>query len=1082
MKKLSKTEWTFSIFIVLALALVTAPFWLWFIEPEKKLHVLIIDKTVPDTSYREHKGLTWLLNNQRYVKPDGTTYSAERDYIGFQPDGNTWRSMPESVNDYDLIYLSDQYGVYQNDLEPKKNDNEKLYGGLTMTEIDELNKGLQSKKHKTLIAEFNTFASPTQTAAREQMSNILNVDWTGWTGRYFEHLENKEVPNWLKENYQQSNGKKWSFTGAGIVFINQNGIISVVRKNEMKTEGLEFLLTTHGKKFFDKDLHSTYKYWFDIVAQRNQNEVLANYKLNVNDTASARLKRLGIPLQFPAIVHHMNAQYNSYYFAGDFADEKEVPQIYQTRVLNEWKKYVGARNSFYWTTYVPLMEEILDKGLYKVSSQERVEVDKKDGISVNSKTDNRYIQVLKNGKWQAVLVKGVNMGIAKPDAFPGQTAIKKEEYLRWFKQIGEMNANAIRVYTLHPPGFYEALKEYNETAEKPLYLFHGIWVNEEDLVSEQNAFSNKLTKEFKNDISLVVDAIHGNADIESRPGHASGKYKNDVSQYLLGYIIGIEWDPEAVHQTNIKNANVTSYDGTYFKADRASPFENWLAEMMDYTTSYETNKYKWQHSMSFTNWPTTDLLKHSAEPSATEDMVSINPNNIKTKSTFHAGMFASYHIYPYYPDFMNYEKKYLSYKDADGKNNNYEGYLNDLIKKHDLPVLVAEFGVPGSRGLTHNNPSGFNQGFLSEQEQGNINQKLFQSILDQKYAGGLVFTWQDEWFKRTWNTMDFDNPDRRPFWSNVQTNEQHFGMLAFEPGKSGETIYPDGSDFDWNKNNITPFYQGKEKQSPLKQLYVTSDEAYVHIKLNFSKAINWDQQRTLLLFDTIPGQGQSKVRLDRNQLITIDSGIDFVADLKGPDQSKLLIDSYYDSFYYLYAEKLDMIPKVPYAGKKDSGYFHPIRLALNKAMTIPTTNQMIPFHSYETGKLKFGNGNPSSKDYNSLTDISFSKDKKTIELRMPWQLLNIKDPSLKEAMGDIWKKGLEASISIPGIKIAAISYNDGKPSGSLPAGVEGDIPSQDIKTYEWNPWEQASYHERFKESYYIMQNAYKNASITGEEQ
>ncbi len=70
-----------------------------------------------------------------------------------------------------------------------------------------------------------------------------------------------------------------------------------------------------------------------------------------------------------------------------------------------------------------------------------------------------------------VLLKGVNMGIAKPGHFPGETAITKEEYFRWFKQIGAMHANAVRVYTIHPPAFYEAFYEYNEIAEQPLYLF-----------------------------------------------------------------------------------------------------------------------------------------------------------------------------------------------------------------------------------------------------------------------------------------------------------------------------------------------------------------------------------------------------------------------------------------------------------------------------------------------------------------------------------------------------------------------------------------------------------------------------------
>ena len=49
-------------------------------------------------------------------------------------------------------------------------------------------------------------------------------------------------------------------------------------------------------------------------------------------------------------------------------------------------------------------------------------------------------------------------------------------------------------------------------------------------------------------------------------------------------------------------------------------------------------------------------------------------------------------------------------------------------------------------------------------------------------AGGIVFAWQDEWFKRTWNNELFNDHERRPYWSDVQTCEQMFGFLCFDPG------------------------------------------------------------------------------------------------------------------------------------------------------------------------------------------------------------------------------------------------------------------------------------------------------------
>ncbi|WML49752.1 hypothetical protein RCG23_07365 [Neobacillus sp. PS3-34] len=379
-------------------------------------------------------------------------------------------------------------------------------------------------------------------------------------------------------------------------------------------QGAQFQLTERGKKRFKENISSNYKYWFDINEARNQDEVLASYKLPVNKKAKALLEGYGIPTSFPAIISHQNAKYTSYYFAGDYADEAEVPGIYQTKGLDVWKRNFSSADSFYWHAYVPMMKELLKNGIHQTIKQDKVELTEKDGITTNSRTGKAYIQIQKNGKWKDFLIKGVNMGIGKPGNFPGEAAISKDEYLRWFQAIGRMNANAIRVYTLHPPAFYEAFYEYNQTAKKPLYLFHGSWVNEENLVKSQNAFAKENMEDARTEIKHMVDIIHGNANIPARPGHASGLYKYDISKYVLGFIVGIEWDPQMVTQTNLKNGEVHQFSGNYFKTESASPFETWLAQMMDYAAQYETEQYKWQHSMSFTNWVTTDLLKHPANP------------------------------------------------------------------------------------------------------------------------------------------------------------------------------------------------------------------------------------------------------------------------------------------------------------------------------------------------------------------------------------------------------------------------------------------------------------------------------------
>ncbi|KAB2336493.1 hypothetical protein F7731_08945 [Cytobacillus depressus] len=1022
-KLLTKSQLAVFSFIFFLLLAVTSPFWLWQLKANHPFSTLILGND------SENQGLAWLFNHEKAKK------------FSFLPNDQR-----VSTN-YDVYYLADHEG------------------SLNKEQLSELEKALIHSSGKTVISEYSTLASASTGPVSEKVKNLFNINWNGWAGKYFSDLASAEIPSWVKKNYEG----KWTFNGSGIILVNQDGFVIVIEQKDLTGEGISFQYTKKGEKLLGSKLAADYKGWFQLVEARDEDEVAAVYQMPVSKEAKARLKSLGLPAQFPAVVLQQTAKYTSYYFAGDFSVEADAPGIYQTKGISWWKQHMAADDSFYWKAYVPMMKGLLANGLDLRKDQKQVEIMQIDGVQLNSRTNENSIQIQKNGQWENILVKGVNMGIAKPGTFPGETGITKDEYFRWFKAIGAMNANAIRVYTIHPPAFYEAFYEYNLIAEKPLYLFHGAWVNEENLVHYQDAFHPEVTDDFKQEIKHIIDIVHGQAKLPERPGHASGEYKYNISPYVLGFIIGIEWDPQAVVSTNEKHKGMKAFAGEFFRTHDASPFEIWLTQLMEFTTAYGMKTYQWQHSMSFTNWVTTDLLTHPAEPSENEDMVTVDPNHIIRTTNFHAGLFASYHVYPYYPDFLNYEKKYTEYIDSEGKKNNYAGYLHDLLSAHEMPVLIAEFGVPESRGLTHVNVDGMDQGFHSEKEQGEINKRLFESIVSEGAAGGLVFSWQDEWFKRTWNTMDYDNPDRRPFWSNRQTNEQHFGLLSFEPGAFEAKIYVDGDTADWEKMRAKPVYE-----DPSNAMYITSDEEDLFIRLDSQKPIDPNQINTDFLIDTIHDQGQTSLSLQNGKEIRTNFGVDFHISLSDRTQSRILIDSYYDSFYYHYGNLLKMIPKVDYASQKNNGIFHPIRLALNKELTIPSTGEKQPFLSYETGKLMFGNGNPLHQDFDSLTDISISKDRKTIELRLPWAILNMKDPSQKEVIGNLWEKGLTSSEKIKGIRLAVVMTDQDGKMTSFPKMTNGMLLAEDTATYTWDNWDQPAYHERLKDSYWIMKEVFQN--------
>ena len=671
------------------------------------------------------------------------------------------------------------------------------------------------------------------------------------------------------------------------------------------------------------------------------------------------------------------------------------------------------------------------------------------------RTRGASFEILKDGKWQDFLIKGVNMGAAKPGCFPGEMGITKSEYMRWFKQIAEMNANTIRVYTILGPDFYEAFYEYNIYTRKPLYLFHGVWMNEEAVSKYRDAYHPDITGEIKSEIADLIDLLHGNKTIKPRPGHASGAYNWDVSPYVAGYILGIELDAAFVINTNKNNPQVSGFDGSFLYTKNASPHESWLAEIGDYAIGYEYGKYKTQKALSWTNWITTDPLWHHSEPDRhMEDAVSVDIEHILKKDSFKPGLFASYHIYPYYPEFMMFDPVYTAYIDGRGKINPYEAYLKDIKKHHSVPLLVAEFGVPTSRGRTHENIlTHYDQGGLSEEKAGEYAADMFDSIVEAGCAGGMIFTWQDEWSKRSWNTMDYDIPERRAFWSNPQVSEQCYGILAFDPGKRKPASHTDGDISEWNlvkhltqKNGLT--------------LHVMSDVKYVYFMIQDDEG-NTGKNKYTIAVSGLKDQGNLSFNKE-NLKFQNPAGECIIID--GKDNSRILVDAYYDVFYRQYSllGYLGIIERNKLFERNNSGIFNPVNLVLRRALDFPLTRKHLAPSFYETGKLTHGNSNPEAEDYNSLADFFISPGSRSIELRIPWQLLNVADPSTKTVIGNLYTS---EKFSLNPVKIEGFTFE-------LIRINENGITSGGSGFYSWKPWETVQYHERLKKSYDIIRGEY----------
>lgn len=678
--------------------------------------------------------------------------------------------------------------------------------------------------------------------------------------------------------------------------------------------------------------------------------------------------------------------------------------------------------------------------------------DNQTGISYRFKAEGDYFYIYESGDWKQMFMRGVNIGATEPGLFPGDLTISYDTYYRWFGYISEMNCNCIRIYTLMPPQFYQALGDFNKKAKNKLYLYQGIWVNEEDIerLSDTYAENEKILNDFMTDAVNLVNVIHGKAKIAETAGEAYGTYNTDVSPWLVGWIIGIEWDPNFVINTNNQHPDKKDYDGKYLYTQTASPFEAFLCRVGDALIKHEAKTYKFQVPLAFSNWITTDPLTHPNEPHFDEDKTTVNTENVKCRN-FGPGMFASYHIYPYYPDSLNYQEDYLEYTDDSGKVNTYEAYLEDLKLAHTVPIIVAEFGIPTSRGMGHESVMGYNQGMVDETAQGAMLIDMLGSIENAKYAGGIVFTWQDEWFKRTWNNVMFDIADRRPYWSNIQTTEQCFGLLAFDPGKESMAAYVDGDVSEW-KNTQPTVTTGQGK------LYIKSDERYLYIMLD---AGNYDFEKDTLLIpiNAIADQGNLKAAQYNAEF---DTAADFLIYINGKNNSHIYVDRYYDAFnyYFLESKKLSDIKAEENAGVKNSGMFDIMRLCYGYNLTVKGTNQVVPDKAYETGKLRYGNGNPKAQEYKSLSDYYFKNGK--LEIRIPWQLLNVMDPSGKQQISDFRKTQVISPQAYQSFDFG-FAYRTGAESLKITLGG----------SYEYNGWNTPTWHERLKLAYYELQNYFK---------
>lgn len=1059
-KRGNRRRWLLAVvFAVIAsvalLSILIVPFVLWQLKPFTVLDAWVVDKTVPYPNFREHKGIFWVLNHEKLTAPGKRKlYDQRKDYYGFFPEGpRTWKTLAMPVQapqKPDLIYLADTYGVYTEDYLQARLSGEfskKMYGGLSAEDNQSLRNHLG--EGNTLIAEFNTVASPTYGFERKELGVLLHMRWRGWIGRLYEDLtRDNEVPDWVVRNYESQKKKPWDFFGRGFVIIRDDLLIEVFPwGTEAGKEGMKVVYRDAWAKRFGITEAVSYKFWFEWSIPDNSVEIVADFEWDLTDAGKEHLRKFGLPTRFPAVMHTVNPQFNTWYFAGDFADLEFARTPFGATGIDRLKRVLvddsfDSNDYFYWRAYVPMFRYILGTIKPRRDSWKTRDTRKDDPVPMRVRTKGRFFQVRQpDGVWKDLVVKGTNLGMALPGKYSTEFLDDIDTFVRWFKSMGEMGINVIRIYTLPSPVFYQALDNYNRNnPQSPIYLLQGIWPEEHP--PQNNYLAPGYQKSFLKEIEYAVDAVYGHANIKERRGRAWGVYTTDCSRWLLGWLMGRELESPEVMATDQLNPGV-SYKGTYVSSGpAASPTEVWIAESMDEIVKQEMAVYGKIHPVGLVSWPTLDRTSHDFEwyPGTGKtrrfnDNAVLDINNIDTTPEMTAGIFGAYHIYPNYPDFLNDEKAYGGYRDSRGRFM-YGGYLREFMAGHaKYPALVAEFGLPTGSAVAHYNPDGFNHGAIDEKFQGEGTLRMYDAILAEGYMGAVLFEWIDEWVKKTWTTEPFMIPfERHIYWHNVDDPEQNYGIVAMTPEPPTQP--------GWSLVN---------ESGIIRSVNLAHDPSYMYMDVELERLPDFSRETLYIGLDTYRRElGQMRYPVGNIPFYT---GMEFLLVVNNPDVAELKVITTYNKHLGRYDSK-----------PLYDGAFERILQIVNAA-TSTRDGRQIPAQYFNMSELRRG-------DFSKATHL-WKIENKTLRFRIPWFRLNFTDPSSVRVLHD-----LRWDIFNP----LQDQLKTEKTEGVLPAVLLWDTRSSQVvgrldgnpgAPFIWKGWElPPPYRERLKESYYVLRKAW----------
>jgi hypothetical protein len=646
-----------------------------------------------------------------------------------------------------------------------------------------------------------------------------------------------------------------------------------------------------------------------------------------------------------------------------------------------------------------------------------------------------------NGNFVPIQLRGVEMTPSRPGHMAWDFGNSTYDYYRWFGYIDAMGANTIYVSNTMDANFYYAFYRFNTRNDRPLLLLQGVYGHD----------YSSLTSSIKE----AIDIIHGRRiNFFDRTGIEV--FLSDISPWVVGFVVGADWDPDMVTFMNhFDPAMPDSFEGEFFSsAEGASRFEVMLAQVMDNAVSYESRRFKAQRPIGFISSPIVDFLEYApAYATQLRKYVQLNHENILPSERMTAGMFAAYRLFFFTDDFIELltprQREYLAPILANlDRSCIYNGYLDLLARYHSMPVIATGFGFSSSRA-----PYMVDRLPLTERQQGEALADMTIQLESRGWAGSFISTWQDTWERRTWNTAFSSDPWRYHYWHNLQSVDQGYGLMAFDPGRYARPVLIDGNANEWDNSHLVHEYGGIRiyAQYSLHGLYL----------LIRGEGVS-PRNALYLPIDVTPRSGTSTFHN-----LAFERPSDFLLILSGRNNSRLLVSRRYHATHQRFYEEMTGInPFTHNIPPRWESEFVPLTLALENNEIVDSetffrlTDEMreiLRLRPWDTGRLRHGIGDPASPRFNSLADFFFGEN--LVEIRLPWMMLNFYDPSIMQVHDDYFDRFGVDGISVQEIYIGIATENG--------AALMSPIPLRG--------WRNTVYtHERLKQSYFIMQELWGN--------